>query len=502
MQNENIIEQELLDLLPKDRKTDPTGKHLAELLARIAMKKVPVNSFSRIWTLGSLQAQVTAGYLGYWLRSRFRNADEKQRLKSEAHLSAALQLFGAMGYLRGAVMKVGQMLANLPEVVPEEFAEVLSALHFEAPPMHFAMVREVFLDEFGREPEEVFATFDRQAFAAASLGQVHRARLHSGEEVAVKIQYPGIASTIKADLRNLRLLLQPLCLTIDWQDTLAKLADIERMLLMETDYSQEALFNKLARSAFTAADQVVVPRIYDQYSTARVLTAEYLPGCHINDFLATDPGQGERDHFTRLLTVATYRLYYRLHWLPADPHPGNFIFMADGRLGLIDFGCTLTLSDEEWIFSNVAIQAALDRDLPGLNRAIARACRFDDPDDMEPDRLEVIRSGFYWFMEPWQQEGLFDFGDRDFFLRGIDNVMEAARKGYTRSLPMTLWSNRFTFGGRAFCYKLKGRCEFRNIFLRESAGAEANMTPPSTLEHLKPTPLNPPLSGGKPLSLP
>jgi predicted unusual protein kinase regulating ubiquinone biosynthesis (AarF/ABC1/UbiB family) len=473
MQSEKIMETELLNVLPKDRTTDPTGKRLAELLARIATKKVPVNSFSRIWTLGSLQARVTAGYFAYWLRSRFSDADTRQQLKSEAHLAAALKLFGTMGYMRGAVMKVGQMLANLPEVVPEEFAEVLSALHFEAPPMHFAMVREVFLDEFGREPEEVFASFDRQAFAAASLGQVHRARLHTGEEVAVKIQYPGIARTIKADLANLRLLLQPLCLTIDWQDLLAKLADIERMLLMETDYGQEARFGKLARSVFTAADRVVVPHIYDEYSTARVLTTEYLHGCHINDFLATNPGQGERDHFTHLLTVATYRLYYRLHWLPADPHPGNFIFMPDGRLGLIDFGCTLILSDEDWTFSNGAIQAALDRDLPTLNRAIARACRFDDPDDMEPDHLEVIRSGFYWFMEPWQQEGLFDFGDREFFLRGIDNVIVAARKGYTRSLPMTIWSNRFTFGGRAFCYKLQGRCAFRKIFLQESSWTSA-----------------------------
>lgn len=466
---ESVQMEMLLNALPKGSASDPSAQRLAKFITSISDKKVPVSSFSRIWTLGSLQARVTAGYLAYWLRSRFSAEEEKERLKSEAHLAAALQLFGTMGYLRGAVMKVGQMLANLPEVFPEEFAEVLSALHFEAPPMHYSMVREVFLDEFDREPEEVFASFDQQAFAAASLGQVHRARLHSGEEVAVKIQYPGIARTIKSDLRSLRLLLQPLCLTIDWQDTLAKLADIERMLLMETDYTQEAIFGRQARNAFTVADRVVVPQIYDEYSTGRVLTTEYLHGCHINDFLATDPGQEERDHFTRLLTVATYRLYYRLHWLPADPHPGNFIFMDDGRLGLIDFGCTLALSDEEWTFSNVAIQAALDRDLPVLNRAIARACRFNDPDDMEPDRLEVIRSGFYWFMEPWQQEGVFDFGDRNFFLRGIQNVIEATRKGYTRSLPMTIWSNRFTFGGRAFCYKLKGRCEFRKIFLRESS---------------------------------
>jgi predicted unusual protein kinase regulating ubiquinone biosynthesis (AarF/ABC1/UbiB family) len=212
-----------------------------------------------------------------------------------------------------------------------------------------------------------------------------------------------------------------------------------------------------------------VPLVYDEYSTKRVLTTGYLQGCHLDEFIATAPDQEQRDYFTHLLTVATYRLYYRLHWLPADPNPGNFIFMADGRLGVIAFGCTLAMSDEEWTFSNEAIQAALDRDLPGLNKAIARACTFDNPDDMEPDHLDVIRQGFYWFMEPWQQEGLFDFGDKAFFLRGIDNVIEAARKGYTRSVPMTIWSNRFTFGGRAFCYKLKGRCEFREIFLQESA---------------------------------
>lgn len=471
MRSDKLIETELLDLLPKDCATDPTGKRLAGLLTRIAMNRVPVNSFSRIWTLGSLQARVAAGYLAYWLRSRFSDAEKKQHLKSEAHLAAALKLLGTMGYLRGAVMKVGQMLANLPEVVPEEFAEVLSALHFEAPPMHYALVREVFLDELGREPEELFASFDRLAFAAASLGQVHRARLHSGEEVAVKIQYPGIARTIKADLRNLRLLLQPMCLSEEWQNTLDKLADIERMLLMETDYEQEAAYNRKARLVFNDADRIAVPLVHDQYSTRRVLTTEYLRGCHLDEFIASAPDQEQRDHFTRLLTVATFRLFYRLHWLPADPHPGNFIFMEDGRLGLIDFGCTLALDDEQWLVSNEPIRAVLERDEQLLDLAIAKACLFDNPGMMSADHLDTVRRGFSWFMEPWLQEGLFDFGDRDFFRRGIDNMIEMTRKRYTRSVPLTLWSNRFTFGGRAFCYKLKGRCEFRKIFKQEAAGA-------------------------------
>lgn len=468
MRSENNDVIELLKALPKDEKNDPAGERLAELLEKISLKKVPTSSFSRMWILGSLQARIAIGYFGYWLRSRFADANDRQKQKNEAHLSAAMQLLSTMGYLRGAVMKVGQLLANLPDVMPEEFAEVLSALHFEAPPMHYAMVREVFLDELGREPEELFAFFDRNAFAAASLGQVHRARMHSGEEVAVKIQYPGIARTIKADLQNLRILLQPMCLTKDWQNTLDKLADIEQMLLMETDYQQEAAFGRQARLLFTDADRVVVPQVYEEYSTKRVLTTEYLRGCHLEEFLTTDPDQATRDHFTTLLTVATFRVYYRLHWFLADPHPGNFIFMEDGRLGIIDFGCTRAFSDEDWRLICELERSNMEHDEVSFNRIIAEACLFDSPEAMEPERLEVIRRGVLWNMEPWLKEGLFDFGDRAFFMRGIDGVIEMTRKRYTRGSPLYLWSNRFIFGGRAFCYRLKGRCEFRKIFLRES----------------------------------
>ncbi|OQX19140.1 MAG: ABC transporter [Desulfobulbaceae bacterium A2] len=455
--------------LPQGRHGSLQAERLEELLERIAHKRTPTSSFARIWILGSLQAKVACGYLAYWLRSRWLDADEKQRLKNEAHLAAALQLLATMGYLRGAVMKVGQLLANLPEVVPEEFATVLAGLHFEAPPMHFAMVREVFLDELGREPEEVFASFDRRPFAAASLGQVHRARLHSGEEVAVKIQYPDIARTITSDLRNLRLLLQPLSHGRDWRDLLDKLRDVEQMLLQETDYRQEAAFLTQARALFSPADQVEVPQVFTAHSCGRVLTTAYLPGCHLGRFLEGRPSQEQRDHFTTLLTVATFRLYYRLHWLFADPHPGNFIFMPDGRLGLIDFGCTKEIATEDWHTSNDAVEATLAGDEARLDQALARACQFNSPQEMEPGRLAVIRQGFHWFMEPWLHEGLFNFGDREFFLRGIDNLVETARRRYTRSAPVTIWSSRFVIGGRAFCYRLQGRCRFRAIQQEEAA---------------------------------
>jgi len=459
----------LLDALPKEGGTDQSNRQLADLITRISQKKVPASSFSRMWTLGSLQAKVALGYFAYWLRSNFANATAKERLKNEAHTAAALQLFGTMGYLRGAVMKVGQLLANLPEVVPDEFADVLSALHFEAPPMHFSMIREVFLDEFDHEPEEVFASFDRQAFAAASLGQVHRARLHSGEEVAVKIQYPGIARTIKADLRNLRILLQPMCLSKGWQNTLELLAEIESMLLLETDYVQEARFGNEIRHVFAEADQVVIPKVYDGYSTQRVLTTEYLKGCHLDEFLASSPSQERRDHFTALISAAMWRVYYALHWFTGDPHPGNFIFMNDGRLGFIDFGCSRVICDDCWHFTNLLMRHTLEGNEADLNRTIAETCFIESPGDMKADKLEAFRQWIYWETRPLLHEGVFDFGNSEHFKRGIDCFAEMARVKM-RSHPIYFWSTRSVFLSMSLNYRLKGRCDSRKIFLRESAG--------------------------------
>jgi aarF domain-containing kinase len=452
--------------------TPQRERQLAELVERVAAKKTPVSSYSRMWIMGSAQAKVAMIHLASWIHRLFSDADQKERMRNEARLKAALELLATMGYLRGAVMKLGQMLANLPEVVPEEVAELLGKLHFQAPPMHFSMVREVFLNEFGREPEEIFASFDRKAFAAASLGQVHRARLHTGEEVAVKIQYPDMARTIQADMRNLRLLLQPMRMSGDWHNVLDKLADVEQMLLMETDYEQEAAFGREIRKHFSPEEGIVVPRVFDEYSTRRVLTTEYVHGLHLDRFLALNPDQDLRDHFTELYTKATMRLLYGVHWLMADPNPGNIIFMEDGRLGLIDFGCTRRITEDEWALQREVEAAVLNRDEAEMTRLIVKASLYESAEEMGKERLEVVGRVIRWQLEPWLTEGLFDFGDREFFLRGIESLTQAARKRYARGMPIHIWTTRFILGARAIVYRMKGRCDFRKIYDLESGKGE------------------------------
>lgn len=272
---------EILAALPEDdpsrlENADLAKAQLQAILSDLATHPVPTGSLHRFWTLSELSAQVALAYLAWWIRQWFSDAETSQRRQMETNLRVSLKMFHRLGYLRGAAAKLGQMLGNLPLLIPEQVGDTLDRLHSEAPPMHFPLIREVVRNEFGKGVEELFAEFDRQAFAAASLGQVHRARLKTGESVAVKIQYPGIARTIDADFRNLSALLLPLRLGRDWENVKAQFEEIRRMMNQEVDYVQEAESTRRAGELFPREDGIVVPRVYPEYSGKRVLTTEFL----------------------------------------------------------------------------------------------------------------------------------------------------------------------------------------------------------------------------------
>ncbi len=445
----------------------PTKDPLGDLIARISSRQVPVSSLTRLWALGSMQAKITVGYLAYAMRSSFSSKDKQQALLNEAHLKAALKLIGTMGYLRGAIMKVGQLLGNLPHLVPDEIATTLERLQFEAPPMHYALIREVFLDEFGQDPSEMFASFEKTACAAASLGQVHRAVLKSGERVAVKIQYPNMAATIRSDLAALRKIVLPMKLTSEGRYIFGHLDDIEKMLTAETDYVAEARMLRKVQTLFTPDDRIVVPRVWDTFSSERVLTTDFLSGRHPGDFLASAPAQEDRDRVGELVTRAFLRIWNRTRTMYTDPNPGNFLILDDGRLGLIDFGSVRTLSESEWDEQVAAENALLREDADALDRLIASACYFDDVAEIEPERLDMMRRLVQWQAAPVYSAHSFDFGSRDFYQRGIDLYIEATRRGYIRNDSLYLWWTRLIFGHRTLLYRLGSKVDYRQLYLDE-----------------------------------
>jgi predicted unusual protein kinase regulating ubiquinone biosynthesis (AarF/ABC1/UbiB family) len=423
-------------------------------------KPVPVSRLGRLWTLGSVHAKVAAGYLAFWVRTSFAAADEKEQQLNEAHLSAAIKLLGAMSYLRGGVMKVGQMLANYPHVVPEQYIEALSSLHFEAPPMHFSLVREFMRDELGGDPLEVFAEFETQAFAAASLGQVHRARLKTGEPVAVKVQYPGIAKTIQSDFRNMLAVFAPMRLTKDWDNIREQWEDIRRVVEQETDYRREAAFQQRASALFDPAEGIVIPAVRMAHTTNRVLTMDYLDGVHLDRYLALHPVQEERDCYGERIMRASFRIAHRGGFWYADANPGNFLFLRGGGLGLIDFGCCREFSTAEWGFYKQVGRAYVQGH--GLRDAVIRSAALD-PEKPDEEYVRFLEEYSHWLTDYMVLDRPWDFGDEAFIRRGADLIAETIRRRRFRSLPVNIWIIRQILGLRGVAYRLKARVNMKRI---------------------------------------
>jgi predicted unusual protein kinase regulating ubiquinone biosynthesis (AarF/ABC1/UbiB family) len=466
---------ELIDALPPEAVDEPSASdELAGLADRLSRRQVPVGQVTRTFALGTLQAKIAAGYLAWWLTSFASSDDAAAARLNRVHLRAALRVISGMGYLRGAAMKVGQLLATYPDVVPAEFAAILGRLHFEAPPMHLALLKEMLRRELGRDPETVFETFDRRAFAAASLGQVHRARLRStGETVAVKVQYPGIDRTIDSDLRLLKAASFPMRLGGDWESLKEQFEDIRVKLTEETDYLREAEHMAVARSAFGPEDEIVVPGVNDELTTRRVLTMQLLPGEHLGRFLESGPGAERRDRHGRQIALAALRLSYGKHLVYADPHPGNYLFMPDGRLGLLDFGCCHRYTAEELEYLRATARACFAGSPEAVRAAVARAADLTPRQQGDQRRLELLEAYARWVWEPILHEGPFDFGDRRYFQRGMDLYTRMLKRRYVRSLPVNTWLGRNFFGVRAMLTHLGARVDLGALVRRESAAGAA-----------------------------
>ena len=465
---------ELLNALPYE--ISDTARLRAEssfrsLVKELEQKPVPAGQLRRAWIFGSVQARIAAAYIANWIRTGLSESEARERRLSETRLKAALELLGGMGHLRGAMMKIGQIFANYPNVVPEEFASILGYFHFEAPPMHFSLLRELVRNQLKADPEDLFDDFETKAFAAASFGQVHKARIKgSGKRVAVKIQYPGIARTIRDDLRNMKSLLLPMRLRGDWDNISAQYDEILGMVEMETDYEQEAENLRVARSAFGANEGILVPKVYSDLSTRRILTMEYVDGVHLRAFLQSNPSQRIRNAYGEKIWLASVRLSSKKHMIYADPHPGNYFFRPDGTLGLVDLGCCRYLTDEEVSYCDAMEKASIE---PAETRHESMKIAVDPKPGKKvtEDQLRLVQQFSDWCWEPIYRPGPFDFGDSKYFQRGVDIIRDVVLHGYLRSRPVNNWQQRSFFGLRAMLCRLAARFDAGSIYRREADAA-------------------------------
>jgi predicted unusual protein kinase regulating ubiquinone biosynthesis (AarF/ABC1/UbiB family) len=295
---------------------------------------------------GMAVARAGLAHLGHKAQSLTRDdAQQAQaRVAHEAELGRIL--FAALNQLKGTALKASQLMSTELGFLPEGMRQELARAHYQVTPLNRAVVVKVLRQEFGNDPHTLFQHFEPQAFAAASLGQVHTATLANGHAVAVKLQYPGMAASIGSDMRMLRSLLQTLG---GHSEALPKasiiervMADIECKLAEELDYLHEAQALQWFAQHLTLPGLVIPQPVMDR-TTQRVLTMQRLQGQHVNEWLQSQPSQAQRDRYGQLLFDTFLHCAFVLRRLQADPHPGNYLFLPDGRLGLLDFGCTRAL---------------------------------------------------------------------------------------------------------------------------------------------------------------
>ncbi|WP_179188713.1 ABC1 kinase family protein [Kiloniella majae] len=311
-----------------------------------AKGSIATRKLHRSATIGLTATKVGLRHLGHVGKKKFTvgystpKQDEEVRTKHEEDIGKTL--FKALNQLKGTALKASQILSMEADILPEGIRRELSKACYKATPLNRALVDKVFRDQFTKSPGAIFENFDSKAFAAASLGQVHRAKLASGQDVAVKVQYPGIAASIKSDMKMLGGLLTVISASTDLMpdrniiDTV--LDEIAIQLHREVDYFQEAESLKWFRDKIKD-ERIIVPEIYDDYSSERILTTQLLTGLHLDEWLATNPSQEAKNAYGQLLFDFFFNSFFELGFVHADPHPGNFLFMENGQLGLLDFGC-------------------------------------------------------------------------------------------------------------------------------------------------------------------
>ncbi|HUC57296.1 MAG TPA: AarF/ABC1/UbiB kinase family protein [Streptosporangiaceae bacterium] len=283
-----------------------------------------------------LVARGGARYAGSAPRLFAAAGEARQQLRQDLALETAQDVAETLGAMKGVLMKIGQMASYLDEGLSPAVRRTLSRLQDSVPPMSAKLAAEVIESEFGQPPGKLFAEWDPEPIAAASIGQVHRAITRDGRAVAVKVQYPGIAEAIAADLENVALLRRMLRVTAPSQDVSALLAELKERVLEEIDYRREAANQELFASYYDGHPVIIVPKIVPELCSRRVVTSDLAAGAKFAEL--EEWSQDERDLAAETIYRFVFRSLYELHAFNGDPHPGNYLFHGGGRVTFLDFG--------------------------------------------------------------------------------------------------------------------------------------------------------------------
>jgi predicted unusual protein kinase regulating ubiquinone biosynthesis (AarF/ABC1/UbiB family) len=422
---------------------------------------------ARTAELAKVGAQTSATYVVHQAKRAVASEERKVELDRQFELKSAEQVAEALGNMKGVLMKLGQMASFLNEGFPEHLREQLATLQADAPPMSPELAAGVIESELGGPPSKIFAEWDPIPLAAASIGQVHRARLHDGTAVAVKVQYPGVEKAMAADLDNTALLTQMLSVVFKGLDVAPFIAELKARVGEELDYTLEAERQREFYRIYDGHPTIVVPRVHDALSTRRVLVTDLSSG---ERFTATsDWTQDERNLVGEAIYRFVFRSFNRHHLFNGDPHPGNYLVQRGGPMGVqvtfLDFGLVKHFTKPEMeIFWEMIAKQVTDRDPVAYRKIVEDAGLLVEG---APYSTEELMDYFGYFYHPVLNDAPFTYTRsyaREALKRTFDPAGEHTEMMKWFNLPPAfVVLNRIQWGLNAVLASLEAEANWRAI---------------------------------------
>ncbi|RYU82455.1 ABC1 kinase family protein [Hymenobacter persicinus] len=373
-----------------------------------SLDSLPTTKVARAARFAKTGLKVGANYVKHYAR-RSVGADSSS---ADLHQANAAELYGALSEMKGSVLKVAQMLAMEKNLLPTAYADQFAQAQYQTPPLSGPLVVKAFQTAFGKSPFALFDEFDLQARQAASIGQVHQAR-KDGQLLAVKVQYPGVADSIRSDIR----LVKPIALRVmglSEAQVRPYLEEVETRLLEETNYVLELQRGTDIGARCAHLPHLEFARYYPELSAARILTMDWLAGQHLKEFLLTEPSQAVRNQLGQALWDFYAFQMHTLRQVHADPHPGNFLLRSDagGTVGVLDFGCVKEIPADVYALFTALLTTETLADETRLADLLTQAgvLRPDDSPARRAFYLRTMQASLELVGRPFRQP-TFDFGD-------------------------------------------------------------------------------------------
>lgn len=408
---------------------------------------IPVSKVQRAAKFISTGAKVGGNYVKHYAKKMVNPSMDKEEL----HANNASDIYNSLSELKGSALKVAQMMSMDKNLLPRAYQDKFTMAQYSAPPLSYPLVVKTFQKYFSKSPDQIFETFTRSAINAASIGQVHQAT-KNGKTLAVKIQYPGIADSVSSDLKLVRPFALRL-LNMNERELDHYMGEVEEKLLEETDYILEVERSREISSECGHIPNLKFPKYYDEFSSDRIITMDWIKGLHLKEWLDTNPSQTSKNQIGQALWDFYHHQVHNLKKVHADPHPGNFIVQENDQLGIIDFGCVKVIPEDFYEGYFALIKQDLLMKEEELNQIFFELEFISDKDTAEEQSYfkGVFKEMIGLLGKPFHVDR-FDFSDDGFFEQifklgdRISNEKMFRKSKQARGSRHGLYINRTYFG--------------------------------------------------------